>query len=196
MPATFRFSDFHLNYLADVAREEPTLCGELHIKDTDHTTQKWQKRWIVLYQNCLFYFENSSSGKPVGMIFLEHSSIDVLSLTKLRDLSNQVNNACIYRDLPWKLFFNSPEFFFHFLKKCVNATRLFIGTLSGNPCEEVDGNLSNLSSTKVLVFMYNMYSLSFCFHIGVLYLRIIFLLISCIGAKRLKALIYRNNLRN
>jgi hypothetical protein len=90
MPATFRFSDFHLNCLASLAQEEPTLSGELYIKDSEHSTPKWHKRWSVLYQNFLFHFENSSCGKPVGMIFLEHSTIDVVSLTKLRDLSNQV----------------------------------------------------------------------------------------------------------
>ncbi len=93
MPVTFRFSGFHLNYLASLAREQPTLSGELYIKDTEHSTPKWQKRWSVLYQNFLFYFENSSCPKPIGMIFLEHSTIDVVSLTKLRDLSNQVNKA-------------------------------------------------------------------------------------------------------
>ena len=91
MPLSLRFTDLHLNYLISRAREQPTLAAELFVKDTDHNAPKWHKRWTLLYQNFLFYFENSSCAKPAGIIFLEHSSIDVLSLTKLRDLSNQVN---------------------------------------------------------------------------------------------------------
>lgn len=111
MPVTFRLSDLHLNYLASRAREEPKLSGELFIKDMEHGTPKWQKRWTVLYQNFLFYFENSSCAKPVGMIFLEHSTTDVVSLTKLRDLSNQVNTAKKFVHKGWTL--NQFVFLFH-----------------------------------------------------------------------------------
>ena len=90
MPVGCRITDLHLNYLASRAKEEPRLSGKLLVKDSDHSTPKWQKRWIALYQNFLFYFENSSCSKPAGMVFLEHSIVDVLSLTRLRDLSNQV----------------------------------------------------------------------------------------------------------
>lgn len=102
MPIGCRITELHMNYLASRAREEPRLSGKLLVKDSDHSTPKWQKRWVVLYQNFLFYFENSSCTKPAGMVFLEHSTVDVLSLTRLRDLSNQViksyigssNSAC------------------------------------------------------------------------------------------------------
>lgn len=90
MPVSIRFTDIYLNYLTTRAKEDPTLSGDLFIKETDHSAQRWHKRWAVLYQNLLLYFENSSCTKPAGIIFLEHSTVDVVSLTKLRDIPKQV----------------------------------------------------------------------------------------------------------
>lgn len=95
MPGSFRFSEVHLAYLASRARADPKLSGEFFVKDGEHSALKWQKRWIVLYQNFLFNFENPTCFKPLGVIFLEHSTVDLLSLTKLKDLQNQV---VIYMD--------------------------------------------------------------------------------------------------
>ncbi|XP_028407100.1 ras-specific guanine nucleotide-releasing factor 2-like [Dendronephthya gigantea] len=89
MPVSIRFTDLHLNYLTSRAKDEPALSGELSIKDTDHSSQRWHKRWTILHQNLLLYFENSSCTKPVGIIFLEHSTVDLVSLAKLRDIPKQ-----------------------------------------------------------------------------------------------------------
>jgi hypothetical protein len=129
MPATFRFSDFHLNCLASLAQEEPTLSGELYIKDSEHSTPKWHKRWSVLYQNFLFHFENSSSGKPVGMIFLEHSTIDVVSLTKLRDLSNQVWTMHVEYGNLLKPLFTLHKFLLHFHNETRKSNDFFLRNL-------------------------------------------------------------------
>lgn len=102
MPTGVRFSEVHLMYLAGIARADPNLAGFMCLKNGD-VTVKWQERWIILYQNFLFYFESPSCAKPLGFVFLEHSTIDLRSLTKLKDLQNQVAihvydvYVCMYR---------------------------------------------------------------------------------------------------
>ena len=84
-----RFSDAHLAYLVGRARLDPQLSGELLLKENE-LPLIWQNRLVIRYPNFLFFFESYTCSKALVMIFLEYSTVVVLSLTKLKDMSNQV----------------------------------------------------------------------------------------------------------
>ncbi|XP_059080751.1 ras-specific guanine nucleotide-releasing factor 2-like isoform X2 [Tigriopus californicus] len=66
---SIRINDGQLLGLAEKARNDSRLSGYLYKRSSDST--KWLLRWFRLYQNLLFYYDNDSSNRPVGVIFLE-----------------------------------------------------------------------------------------------------------------------------
>lgn len=89
MPSSLRISEEQINHLASMARHEHSKSGRVFLKNHENTG-KWLPRWCALYQNFLFYFESEDSVKPLGAIYLEHSSCERLCLTNLKDSENQV----------------------------------------------------------------------------------------------------------
>lgn len=89
MPSSLRISEEQINHLASMARHEHSKSGRVFLKNHENTG-KWLPRWCALYQNFLFYFESEDSVKPLGTIYLEHSSCERLCLTNLKDSENQV----------------------------------------------------------------------------------------------------------
>ncbi|XP_072167414.1 ras-specific guanine nucleotide-releasing factor 1-like [Diadema setosum] len=64
-----RLDDCQLLLLASRARTDFTIAGNLQKKSSDMS--KWKQRWFALYQNLLFYFENETASRPLGLIFVE-----------------------------------------------------------------------------------------------------------------------------
>lgn len=89
MPSSLRIGEEQINHLASMARHEHSKSGRVFLKNHENTG-KWLPRWCALYQNFLFYFESEDSVKPLGAIYLEHSSCERLCLTNLKDSENQV----------------------------------------------------------------------------------------------------------
>lgn len=96
MPSSLRISEEQINHLASMARHEHSKSGRVFLKNHENTG-KWLPRWCALYQNFLFYFESEDSVKPLGTIYLEHSSCERLCLTNLKDSENQ---NCFSIDVP------------------------------------------------------------------------------------------------
>ncbi|XP_042899725.1 ras-specific guanine nucleotide-releasing factor 2-like isoform X2 [Parasteatoda tepidariorum] len=64
-----RFNEIQLLHLAEKAMHDNCKKGYLFKRTSENA--KWQLRWFVLYQNLLFYYENETSTRPSGAIFLE-----------------------------------------------------------------------------------------------------------------------------
>lgn len=74
-----RVNEDQFHVLAAKAKGQATKCGYLYKKSgkkqaADSQTVRLQKRWYVLYYNLLFYYENESSPKPIGVIIIEGCS--------------------------------------------------------------------------------------------------------------------------
>ncbi|XP_041465330.1 ras-specific guanine nucleotide-releasing factor 2-like isoform X3 [Lytechinus variegatus] len=69
MQKAIRLDDSQLLMLAGRAKTDFTIAGNLQKKSSD--TGKWKQRWCALYENLLFYFENETTSRPLGLIFVE-----------------------------------------------------------------------------------------------------------------------------
>ncbi|CAH1796894.1 unnamed protein product [Owenia fusiformis] len=69
MQKAVRINETQLLYLAEKARQENSINGNLYKKSAD--TGKWQQRWFALYQNLLFYYDSNTSSRPSGVALLE-----------------------------------------------------------------------------------------------------------------------------
>ncbi|KAI2806402.1 Ras protein-specific guanine nucleotide-releasing factor [Blomia tropicalis] len=69
-----RMNELQLLALAEKALHDNGIRGHLFKRTSENS--KWQMRYFVLFQNILFYFENESTSKPSGLIFLEGSYCD------------------------------------------------------------------------------------------------------------------------
>lgn len=77
MQKSLRMNDIQLWALSEKALNDNGLKG--YLLKNDSTKNKWQKRWFVLFQNLLFYFESEQNTKPIGLLFLEGSYCDKTS---------------------------------------------------------------------------------------------------------------------
>ncbi|XP_065189055.1 ras-specific guanine nucleotide-releasing factor 2-like isoform X1 [Sycon ciliatum] len=68
-----RINEAQLQALALKAKASPARCGWVKKKPGHEGvgSTKWQKRWLVLYQNILYYFETDLSQRPQGVILVE-----------------------------------------------------------------------------------------------------------------------------
>lgn len=64
-----RVDEGQLLLLGTRARTDHSIAGNLYKKSSDNV--KWKQRWFTLYQNLLFFYENDSTLKPLGVILLE-----------------------------------------------------------------------------------------------------------------------------
>ena len=89
-------NELQLLALSEKALHDNGLRGHLFKRTSDNS--KWQMRWFILFQNLLFYFENESSTRPSGVIFLEGSYCDkVLQPSTGKSSSNaQVSNSILF----------------------------------------------------------------------------------------------------
>ncbi|KAH8042512.1 hypothetical protein HPB51_023840 [Rhipicephalus microplus] len=71
MQRALRMNDAQLLSLSEKALHDNCLRGYLCKRTAD--SARWQLRWFVLYQNLLFYYENDSTTRPSGVLFLEGS---------------------------------------------------------------------------------------------------------------------------
>ncbi|XP_064474467.1 ras-specific guanine nucleotide-releasing factor 2-like isoform X2 [Ornithodoros turicata] len=71
MQRALRMNDGQLLSLSEKAMHDNCLRGYLCKRTAD--SGRWQLRWFVLYQNLLFYYENDSTARPSGVVFLEGS---------------------------------------------------------------------------------------------------------------------------
>ena len=73
MPSSqIRFNDGHLIQLASKARNTDSRSGWVLKKPgTSDGGSRWQRRWLQLYQNYLFYFESDKAPRPLGVVLLE-----------------------------------------------------------------------------------------------------------------------------
>ena len=67
-------NELQLLALAEKALHDNGIRGYLFKRTSENS--KWQMRYFVLFQNILFYFENDTTVKPAGLIFLEGSYCD------------------------------------------------------------------------------------------------------------------------
>lgn len=71
-----RVNEAQLVALSLKARASPDHAGWVKKKSGDGGVQvpgspRWQKRWLVLHRNILYYFESETSQRPQGVIFVE-----------------------------------------------------------------------------------------------------------------------------
>ncbi|XP_049269734.1 ras-specific guanine nucleotide-releasing factor 2 isoform X3 [Rhipicephalus sanguineus] len=71
MQRALRMNDAQLLSLSEKALHDNCLRGYLCKRTAD--SARWQLRWFVLYQNLLFYYENDTTTRPSGVLFLEGS---------------------------------------------------------------------------------------------------------------------------
>ncbi|XP_033228809.1 ras-specific guanine nucleotide-releasing factor 2-like [Belonocnema kinseyi] len=95
MQRTVRVNDSQLVMLSERAHYDHSLSGYLHKRTAD--SAKWQLRWFVLYQNLLFYYENETSSRPSGIIFLEGCYCDRFITAKSKEPDKQHCFAVSYR---------------------------------------------------------------------------------------------------
>jgi Ras-specific guanine nucleotide-releasing factor 1 len=89
MQKNIRFNESQLIYLVSKARRENSNAGFLYKKSSD--TGKWQQRYFLLYQNLMFYFENETSSRPLGVILLEGSYCErIITPLKGKESEKQV----------------------------------------------------------------------------------------------------------
>lgn len=69
MQRPIRLNDGHVVTLGLLAQKDGTRKGYLAKRTPD--SPKWQTRWFALLQNLLFYFENDTSTRPLGLYLLE-----------------------------------------------------------------------------------------------------------------------------
>lgn len=69
MQKGIRVDEAQLMLLGTRARTDHSIAGNLYKKSSDNV--KWKQRWFTLYQNLLFYYENDSTLRPLGVILLE-----------------------------------------------------------------------------------------------------------------------------
>lgn len=74
-----RMNEIQLYALSEKALHDNGPKGYLLKRTSD--SGKWQTRYFVLFQNLLFYFENDTTVKPSGIIFLEGSYCDKMVST-------------------------------------------------------------------------------------------------------------------
>lgn len=92
-------NELQLLALAEKALHDNGKRGHLFKRTSENS--KWQMRYFVLFQNILFYFENETTIKPSGLIFLEGSYVDKMvtpntsgsSSHKSSHVSNAVGTA-------------------------------------------------------------------------------------------------------
>ncbi len=73
-----RFNEDQFNFLASKARDHAFKRGYLYKKSGKKQTSetqgvRLQRRWYALHYNLLFYYENESSSKALGVILIERS---------------------------------------------------------------------------------------------------------------------------
>ena len=110
-------NELQLLALAEKALHDNGIRGHLFKRTSENS--KWQMRYFVLFQNILFYFENESTSKPSGLIFLEGSYCDKM-VTPSTGKSNNTGSAnlqvccccCFWRRRRWSqcaiVLFHSP----------------------------------------------------------------------------------------
>jgi len=91
-----RMNELQLLALSEKALHDNGLRGHLFKRTSENS--KWQLRWFVLFQNFLFYFENETSNRPSGLIFLEGSYCDkvIQPSTGKNSTNTQVSNHSLY----------------------------------------------------------------------------------------------------
>jgi len=93
MQRNLRLNEVQLYNLSEKAITDNGPRGYLYKRTSDNS--KWQLKWFVLFQNLLFYFENESSAKPSGVIFLEGSYCDKIVPAK-NSQKSQVSVDTVY----------------------------------------------------------------------------------------------------
>jgi len=96
MQRNMRMNELQLLALSEKALNDNGIRGLLFKRTSDNS--KWQLRWFVLFQNMLFYFENETSNRPSGLIFLEGSYCDkiVQPSAGKNSTNTQVSNHSLY----------------------------------------------------------------------------------------------------
>ncbi|XP_033120543.1 ras-specific guanine nucleotide-releasing factor 1-like isoform X1 [Anneissia japonica] len=69
MQKAIRLDETQVLNLATKAKTDNSICGYLQKKSSDG--QKWKIRWCALYQNLLFYYENDTAVRPIGVLLIE-----------------------------------------------------------------------------------------------------------------------------
>lgn len=98
MQKSLHTNDLQLWALAEKALHDNGPKGYLLKRGAEKN--KWNKKWFVLFQNLLFYFETEQNLKPIGLLFLEGSYCDKTSTSgsaKGASASGQVGKS-------WLLF--------------------------------------------------------------------------------------------
>ncbi|KAL7033129.1 hypothetical protein ACKWTF_007492 [Chironomus riparius] len=68
MQRSVRVNENQLIMLSDKAQHDNSMQGYLYKRTS---SDRWQLRFFLLYQNLLFYYESETSTRPSGIIFLE-----------------------------------------------------------------------------------------------------------------------------
>ncbi|XP_030755990.1 ras-specific guanine nucleotide-releasing factor 2-like [Sitophilus oryzae] len=71
---SIKVNESQLLFLSERAKGDPDLEGPLWKKSK--TSEKWQLRHFILYQNLLFFYEQDKLQRPLGLIFLEGSYVE------------------------------------------------------------------------------------------------------------------------
>lgn len=90
MQRSIRIHDQQLLFLAERARQEVAKsksngqCYAGNMSKRSLGEKNWTQRWFLLHQNLLFYFENVSANRPLGVLFLEGSYCERVILSSPR----------------------------------------------------------------------------------------------------------------
>ncbi|KAL1435442.1 hypothetical protein MTO96_000117 [Rhipicephalus appendiculatus] len=100
MQRALRMNDAQLLSLSEKALHDNCLRGYLCKRTAD--SARWQLRWFVLYQNLLFYYENDTTTRPSGVLFLEGSYCERLltPVTGGKNTGSTQVSSCPCCDLP------------------------------------------------------------------------------------------------
>nr|XP_033332842.1 ras-specific guanine nucleotide-releasing factor 1-like isoform X1 [Megalopta genalis] len=96
MQRSVRVNDSQLIMLAEKARNDHSMKGNLHKRTAD--SAKWQLRWFILYQNLLFYYENEQCSRPNGVVLLEGCYCKRLIIARGKESEKQHEMNVTYED--------------------------------------------------------------------------------------------------
>ncbi|XP_060555505.1 ras-specific guanine nucleotide-releasing factor 1-like isoform X3 [Ruditapes philippinarum] len=138
MQKNIRFNESQLIYLVSKARRENSNAGFLYKKSSD--TGKWQQRYFLLYQNLMFYFENETSSRPLGVILLEGSYCERI-ITPLKGKESE-------KQMTWNNY--KVEYIFNITYKAEGQRNYELRTDTESECNAWIDAIRRASYSKVL----------------------------------------------
>uniref|UniRef100_A0A673LPR3 Ras protein-specific guanine nucleotide-releasing factor 2a n=1 Tax=Sinocyclocheilus rhinocerous TaxID=307959 RepID=A0A673LPR3_9TELE len=94
MQKSVRYNEGHALFLSMVARKEGIKRGYLSKKATENN--RWNEKYLALYQNVLFSFENEQSTRPSGIYLLEGCTCERIPAHKVSTVGKESSDKQQY----------------------------------------------------------------------------------------------------